>query len=441
MTRSSRQVDSASPRPTPATAPAPRRWRRLGFGVPAVLLGVIFAAGCNHAPPKEAAKPVEVYVTTPITDEVTDYQDFTGRLDALKTVEIRARVSGYVQQVPFKEGDLVHEGDLLFQIDPRSYSADYNQAVANHKQAVADRAVHEKNAERAKRLFGSGSIAQEEYDLMMGNLEKADATVGAMAAARDRAKLYLDYTRVTSPLTGRISRRFVDPGNLIKADDTLLTTIVTEDPMYAYFDVDERTYLDLVAATPSGSESESWLAGREYPVFMRLANEDEFSHPGTVNFVDNRLNGNTGTIRMRGVFPNPKRVLKSGLFVRIRLPIGAAYKATLIPDEAILSDQGRKYVYVVNAQNQAKYRPVELGQAIHGLRVIKPARKGKEAEEGLAPGDRVIVSGMQRVRRDATVQATLKDPPKPPSASGQRASGPAGQRGSRGAREQGSKGA
>jgi RND family efflux transporter MFP subunit len=399
------RVAGDSPAPEGGTPAGRRRWR-LAVGAPALLLAALLTAGCHHAPSSAPAKAVEVYVTTPITDEVTDYQDFTGRLDALKTVEIRARVSGYVQQVPFKEGDVVREGDLLFQIDPRTYEADYYQAVANLKQAEADRKVQEKNAERVRRLIASSAIAQEDYDQTVANWEKAVATVGAMEAARDRAKLYLDFTRVTSPVTGRISRRYVDPGNLIKADDTLLTAVVTEDPMYAYFDVDERTYLDLVGV--SSHTQEAWQSGLKLPVLMRLANEEEFQHPGTVNFVDNRLNGNTGTIRMRGVFENHSKVLKSGLFVRIRLPVGTPYKATLIPDEAILSDQGKKYVYVVNGENRVEYRSVTLGQAVQKLRVIK---------EGVSKGEHVIVSGMQRVRPKSEVQVKMQDPPKPPHAS------------------------
>jgi len=382
-------------------------WCRLGIGVPAVLAAVLLSAGCNRSSSSaKAAKPVEVVVTTPITDEVTDYQDFTGRLDALKTVDIRAHVSGYVTEVPFKEGDLVHEGDLLFQIDPRPYQADFDQAAANYKQAETDRKLQDKHAERARRLHGTSAISEDEYDQMIGNWERAVATAGAALAVRDRAKLFLDYTRVTSPVTGRVSRRNVDPGNLVRTDETLLTTVVTEDPIYAYFDVDERTYLDLIGAARPGQDA--WGTGQKYPVLMRLANEEEFTRAGVVNFVDNRVNGNTGTIRMRGVFENPKRVLKSGLFVRIRLPIGTPYQAVLIPDEAVLSDQGRKYVYVVNDKNEVEYRSVKLGQSIQDLRVVK---------EGVAAGEKVIVNGMQRVRPKSEVVVKTQDPPKPPHAS------------------------
>jgi len=186
---------------------------------------------------------------------------------------------------------------------------------------------------------------------------------------------------------------------------------VTEDPMYAYFDVDERTYLDLVATTNSTSSSaggSGWLSALQFPVLMRLANQDEFTEMGHVNFLDNRLNANTGTVRMRGVFHNPTRVLKSGLFVRIRLPLGTPYKTLLIPDEALMSDQGRKYVYVVNDKEEVEYRSVTIGQSIEGLRAIK---------SGLKEGERLIVSGMQRVRTKLKVQVKVQDPPAPPKSS------------------------
>jgi RND family efflux transporter MFP subunit len=399
------------------------RRRSFGFGVAAVLLASLTAAGCHRAAAPKMDKVVEVIVTTPIADDVTDYQDFTGRMDALKTVDIRPRVSGYVTEAPFAEGDLVKEGDLLFQIDPRTYKADLDQAEANLKQARAEVQLQSKRAERGRQLIQSRAIGPEDFDQIIATRDKAVATVGAMEAARDRAKLYLEFTRVVAPplhddegrpLVGRISRRQVDPGNLVNADQTILTTLVSVDPMYAYFDVDERTYLELAALTSSGTNS--WFSALRFPVLMRLANENEFTQKGKVNFLDNRLNANTGTVRMRGVFENTKGVLKSGLFVRIRLPIGVPYRALLVPDEALLSDQGRKYVFVVKKDkdkegkevDKVEYRSVQLGQSLQGLRVIK---------EGLKPGERVIVSGMQRVRPNMVVQVKNQEPPKPPHSS------------------------
>ena len=359
---------------------------------------VLLAGGCGKAPPEAEDKTPKVDVTTPVTGTVTDFEDFTGRLDALKTTDIRARVSGYVMKASFKEGDEVHTGDLLFEIDPRTYEADRNQAEANLKLAKADSNLQQKIAKRATTLVRSLAQSQEEYETAVATAEKAQATVKANEAMLNRAKLYVDYTKVTAPWDGRISRRLVDPGNLVNADNTVLTTLVTENPLYAYFDVNERTYLDLV-----GSSTGKPVLG--LPVLMRLSNEADFNRPGSIDFVDNRVNATTGTIRMRGVFPNEAKILKPGLFVRIRLPIGAPYKALMIPDEAVLSDQGRKYVFVVNKEKKVVYRSVDLGQELQGLRVIK---------KGLAPGERVIITGTQRVRADDKVQPNEKDPPKPP---------------------------
>jgi multidrug efflux system membrane fusion protein len=410
----------------------------------AVLLGVvILAAGCGHgssASRDKDRKAVEVVVTTPITHEVTDYQDFTGRLDAVKTVDIRARVSGYVTDAPFKEGDEVREGDLLFQIDPRPYKAALDAAEAQVAAAAAQVRVGEANVRLARvtlgraRAAGSAAAAleidqdQAQAHVTEANLNLARANLGKARADLETAKLNFEWTKVRAPLSGRISRRNVDPGNLVTADTTLLTTIVTQDPLYAYFDVDERTYLDLMERAAHEARPGSPGAPHAGPsppvlsVLMRLANEEQFTHRGTVNFLDNRLNANTGTIRMRGVFDNTGGYLKSGLFVRIRLPIGKPYPALLIPDEALQSDQGRKYVYVVKKEKDSKgkevdrveYRPVKLGQALQGLRVIRPAEKGKEGQEGLREGERVIITGMQRVRPKVEVRATLQKPPEPP---------------------------
>jgi RND family efflux transporter MFP subunit len=323
---------------------------------------------------------------------------------------------------------------LLFQIDDRPYATDLNQAEANYRLAVADRNLMEKNAERARRLWASKSMAREDVDTAIAAFEKAGAAVVAADAAREKAQLYLNYTRVLweqdkptaadkdgtrAPMTGRISRRFVDPGNLVLADNTVLTTIVTENPMYAYFDVDERTYLDLLATSGMSSATkarEAWASGARLPVLMRLANETEFEKDkvGFVDFIDNRVIANTGTVRMRGVFQNPTGLLKAGLFVRIRLPIGAPYDAVLIPDEAVQNDQERKYVFVVNAKNEVEYRSVKLGQPVGDLRVIRPPEKGKEGKEGLTREDRVLIAGMQRVRNGSQVEVEEKAPPAPP---------------------------
>jgi RND family efflux transporter MFP subunit len=389
----------------------------------AVLAAAVLTVGCGPDKPARSRQDPVVYVTTPITEDVLDYQDFTGRMDAFRTVDIRARVTGYVDEAPFKEGDRVAKGAVLFRIDSRSFKADLNQAEANLKQALADRELQELNAGRARRMVSSRAIGKEEFDQIMAAREKSKATVLAMEAARDRAALYLDYTSVIAPIGGRISRRNVDPGNLVKADDTMLTTIVADDTVYAYFDVDERTYLDLVGEKPSATPS-AHVSELRFPVLMRLANEDDFSHPGYVDFVDNRLNGNTGTIRMRGVFTNPRGALKSGLFVRIRLPSGTPYRAILIPDQALQSDQGRHYLWVVTRKKDeetgkertiAEYRTVSPGQSIKAARGDDEKYKAlRVIKDGLKPGERVVIEGMQRVRRGEAVDPRPRDPPKQP---------------------------
>jgi RND family efflux transporter MFP subunit len=378
---------------------------RMGSLCPALAVLILSGlAGCNaaasRAPDKKA---VEVVVTVPIGSEVADYQDFTGRLDGLKTVDIRARSSGFILSAPFKEGDMVHEGDVLFLIDPTTYRADFNLAEANVRLAVADHNLMEKNAVRARTLIKSNAMAQEDYETAIAALEKSQATVAAMGATRDRAKEFLEYTRVIAPWSGRISRRLVDPGNLVNADNTILTTLVKDDQLYAYFDVDERTYLELGGKVTTGTSQAT--TNVEFPVLLRLANEEQFTRTGVVNFVDNRVLANTGTIRMRAVLDNPGGALRAGLFVRVRLPIGQAYTALLVPDEAVLSDQGRKYVYSINDKDEVVYRKVTLGQEIKGMRVIR---------DGLNKEDKVLISGMQRVRAGVQVHATMQDPPKVP---------------------------
>jgi RND family efflux transporter MFP subunit len=395
------------------------RSRSLGWG----LLAALLLAGCAQPAPTAKEKKTEVIVTTPIFDTVLDYEDFTGRLDAFFTVDLRARVTGYIDRAPFKEGDPVQKDALIFEIDARPYRAIFDQATAELATRKAEAVRAEALYRRSTELLRTGASTQEDIDKQKGDAEVARAAILLAEAKLREAKLNLDFCRVTAPMSGHISRRFVDPGNLVRADDTMLTSIVADSKVYAYFDVDERTYLELVGenATATSSSAKKDL---KLPVLMRLANGDDFTYRGDVDFLDNRVNGNTGTIRMRGVFENERGTLKSGLFVRVRLPIGNPYRALLVPDEAIQSDQGRKYVYVVKsvtdgteaAKDVVEYRPVHPGQAIHGLRVIGAAKKDATGKvtEGLVDGERVIISGMQRVRPEAVVASTLQPPPKAP---------------------------
>jgi RND family efflux transporter MFP subunit len=382
----------------------------LGVGavLPAVLSFLI--AGCNAPPPQRPKKPADVVVTTPVLGMVVDYQDFTGRLDGFRTVDVKARVSGYITEAPFKEGDHVNKGDLLFQIDPRPYQIALKQAEAQVRLQQAQLEYQEALYARNVRLNHEGQAVSLE-DVQQSRAQR-DTTAAQLEAAHqtvDNAKLNLEWSKVTSPLTGRVSRRQMDPGNLVVSEtssgSTALTTVVSDNQLYAYFDVDERTYLNLVTPYQSGSDS-AWLTKLQFPVLMSLANEGgKFEHVGIVDFIDNRVVGTTGTIRMRGVFDNADGLLKAGLFGHFRLPLGKPYQAVLVSGEAVQYDQGRNDVYVVSEDNKVVYRPVTLGQELKGMWVVK---------EGLQAGEHVIVSGMQRVHPGAEVEAKMQDPPPVP---------------------------
>jgi RND family efflux transporter MFP subunit len=372
----------------------------------ALVLGLCLGlAGCAR-PPSEApaAAPPPVTVSYPVEREVTDYADFTARTAAVDSVEPRARVSGYLDKVNFKEGALVKKGDLLFEIDPRTYQAVVHNAEGNLASVEAHAQRLDKDLARAQRMFGNGAIGREEYDKIAGDRGEAAASRAAAQAAVERARLDLGFTKVTAPISGRISRYHVTVGNLVQAGDltggTLLTTIVSVDPMYAYFDVDERTVLrvkQLIREGKAGTPDDT-----EIPVWLGLANEDGHPHRGAVNFIDNQVNPRTGTLKVRGVFPNKDEALSPGYFARVRVPIGAPHGALLITDRALDTDQGQKIVYVVDQDNKVTSRPVRLGALHDGLR---------EITDGLKPEDRVIVNGLQQVRPGATVEPNLVDMP------------------------------
>ena len=366
---------------------------RRGF-LPALLICTAAVAGCNNAPAALGPpKAPEVVVGRSIEQDVTDYEEFQGKTEAEKAVDVRAHVSGYLDRFNFKDGAEVHEKDVLFEIDPRPFAAELERAEAVVNQSDARVKRLEYDFARAQSLLNKGSISREEYDRIAGDLSEAQATLKASRASRNMAKLNLDYSYVRAPISGRISRRFVDPGNMVKADDTILTRIVSLDPMYAYFDIDERTHLRLQRFLEKQGVSTS--EQKAMTVEMGLADEEGFPHQGQVDFVDNRVDPDSGSVWLRGVFANPNKLLTPGLFVRVRLPIGARHRAVLIPEQALGTDQGQKFVYVLNDKNEATYRRVHLG-AQHGrLRVV---------EKGIEPGERLIVSGLQRVRPGAVVE-------------------------------------
>jgi RND family efflux transporter MFP subunit len=344
--------------------------------------------------------PPEVKVSLPLSREVTDYEDFPGRTEAVNSVEIRARVTGYLTKVHFKEGADVKEGDVLFEIDARSYEAELARAEGNVAQSEGHLKRLNSDFQRASNLLAKSAMGREDYDRIVGDRTEATGAVAVAKAARDLAALNLSYTKVLAPLSGRISRRWIDPGNLVKADDTPLTSIVSLDPIYAYFDVDERTTLRLQRLVREGKGQ--WALGEGLPVLLGLADEEGFPRRGTINFSENRVDPDTGTWRLRALFANPDRALNPGLFVRMRLPIGVPYKATLVSEQALSTDQGQKFVYVVDDANQVAYRRVKTGRLHDGLRVIT---------EGLNPGEKVVVSGLQRVRQGIKVDPKVVDMP------------------------------
>jgi RND family efflux transporter MFP subunit len=372
-------------------------------GAVLVLGSCLGLAGCARPPaetPVEAPPPVTV--SYPVEREVTDYADFTSRTAAVNSVELRARVSGYLDRVNFKEGALVQKGDVLFEIDPRTYQAVLRKAEGDLATVEARLQRLEADLGRARRMIASGAIGQEEYDKIAGDRGEAAAARGAARAAVERTRLDVGFTKVTAPVSGRISRYYVTVGNLVSAGDqtpgTLLTTIVSVDPMYAYFDVDERTVQRVKQLIREG-QLRSPDDG-EIPVWLGLANEDGLPHRGTVNFVDNQVNAKTGTLRVRGDFPNKDEALSPGYFARVRVPISAPHRALLISERALDTDQGQKIVYVVDRDNRVSSRPVRLGALHDGLR---------EITDGLKPGERVIVNGLQQVRPGMAVEANLVD--------------------------------
>jgi RND family efflux transporter MFP subunit len=368
----------------------------------ALVLGLcLVLTGCARAPSEApAAAPTPVTVSYPVARYVTDYADFTARTAAVDSVEVRARVWGYLDKVNFKEGALVKKGDVLFEIDPRTYQAALAQAEGNL--ASMDARLTRLNADLARvgRLLSSRAVAPEEYEKIAGDRGETAASLEALKATVQQARLDLEYTKVIAPVGGRVSRYLVTPGNLIQSGQnsggTLLTTVVSVDPIYAYYDVDERTVQRVARLIREGKVK--WARKTEWPVSLGLATEEGFPHQGTVNFVDNQVNPKTGTLRVRGVFPNKDEALSPGFFARVRVPLGPPHKALLVTDRALDNDQGQKVLYVVKQNNEVVSRPVRLGALHDGLR---------EIADGLKPDERVIVNGLQQVRPGVTVEPKL----------------------------------
>lgn len=349
-----------------------------------VACAVIAVVGCKQAPQaKPTAAPAPVDVAGVVTKNVRVADEFNGRVWAPNTVDIRPRVTGYIDRVAFREGQIVHKGDLLYVIDPRPYkdTADSAKAQLEQMRAAADFAKIQDD--RTRRLRQSDAVSQEESQNRGSDLLQSGARVKAAEAALASAELNLSYTEVRSPIDGRISRTQLTLGNLAQADQTILTTIVSVNPVWVYFDCDEQSYLRFQQSSHHGTGVDS-----ENPVRIALANEQGFPHAGHIDFVDNQLNPSTGTIRARVVLPNPDNTLTPGLFARVQLQSSVPTQAMLIDDKAVLTDQDRKYVYVVGPGNTALRKDIVLGGMNDGLRVVK---------SGLTPQDRVVIGGTQLI--------------------------------------------
>jgi membrane fusion protein, multidrug efflux system len=364
------------------------------FVVVAVVASSLWLAGCNNQQPAaHGPPPPEVTVSKPTQKEVVNWNEFTGRTAAVNFVNITARVSGYIVDIPFKEGDIVHRGDLLFQIDPRPYQDAYDQAVGQLKQAQANQQLQDVTFERQQRLRETGVIAKEDYDTALSNRNQAAAQVISAQAALNSTQLNLEFTRVTSPIDGRASRQLVNIGNLVQADSTQLTTVVSIDPIYAYFSADELAVLRYQRLLRDGKLADA--RNGKIPVHLQLQDETGFPHEGTIDFSDNTFDTSTGTLLVRGVFPNPDGFLKPGSFVRVQVASSPEYEALLVADRAIGSDQDQSFVYVVDSQNIARLRHITTGQLADGLRVVT---------SGLQPNDVVIINGIIKVRPDRPVK-------------------------------------
>lgn len=363
---------------------------RSGTGIPYLslatgLLMTVIATACSSQaePGAGMPPPPEVSVAQVLNKEVRRWDEFTGRVTAIETVDLRPRVSGYVERVAYQEGQEVKKGDLLFVIDQRRYQAQLAQAEADLERARAEARLAQMQDKRAQTLVEAKAISREEFETRRAASTQGDAAVRAAEAALANARLDLQFTTVRSPIDGRAGRALVTEGNLASADSTLLTTVVSQDPVFVYFESDEQSFLRYQELARKGERDAT-----KNPVRVGLASESGYPHEGTVDFVDNQVDASTGTIRARAVLRNPDRIFTPGLYARVQLLGSGQFKAMLVDDKAVLTDQDRKYVYVLGEKNAATRKDIKLGPVIDGLRVVT---------SGLAPTDKVIVHGVQKV--------------------------------------------
>jgi multidrug efflux system membrane fusion protein len=368
------------------------------------LILVVIAAGCSRTPPQVApAEAPAVPVAKPVQRQVTYHVDFTGRTEAVESINIVPRVTGYLVRISFKAGSEVKAGDELFEIDPRPYKAQLDQAEGQVKLYQAQLQLAKTTLARDQEISKTpGAVSAQQLDQDRAAVDEAEARVKAYQASTEVYKLNLGFTKVTSPISGQVSRYFLAAGNLVNQDQTLLTTVVSLDPMWVYFDMDEPTLLGIRRGINEGRLK--MPPDGALPVYIGLQGEDGYPHQGTVDFTNNQVNPTTGSINVRGVFPNSKpadgtRLLSPGMFARVRLPLGEPHPALLVIDRAIMSDQQLKKVYVIDGDNKAQERRVGTGALQEdGLR---------EITDGLKPDDRVVVGGLQQVRPRMPVRPEL----------------------------------
>ena len=358
-------------------------------------------AGCGSEAPAPPPPP-EVTVAEVKAEQITEWDEYQGEFEAVDAVEVRPRVSGYLKRVAFTEGKEVRKGDVLFEIDPEPYQATLDQRQADLTRERARLALTQRDAERGEGLVARQAISREERDSRLTLVSEASATVAAAAAAVHAAELDLGYTKVRAPVNGRTGRAEVTAGNLVNAGptgSTLLTTVVSLDPIYVYFEGDESAYLRYAEMDRSGERISSRVKAN--PVQVGLSNEQGYPHAGHMDFVDNRLDQATGTIRARAVLSNKDRLFTPGMFARVRLIGSGVRRVTTIPEEAVSTDQDRKFVFVLDGDSVA-YRSVTLGRQLDGQR--------RAVRAGLKPGEKVVVNGFARIRPGMKVKATEAPP-------------------------------
>lgn len=364
----------------------------------AALSAALAIVGCKEASPSAApAMPPSVQVAKVVVRPVTPFVEFTGSLTAVKRVELRPRVAGYIQNVSVPEGRFVEKGRELFLIDPRVVKAALSAATARLREAEAALLLAQAEHVRAEQLFAQKIVARDRLDIATASLSARKAQLDAANAAVAAAQLDLSFTRVTAPISGRVGQTLVTEGNYVASGETPLTTIVSINPLHVYFDVDERTYLRSLASGRANAAPKESQAAK---VMVALLNDKTYSRPGRVDFISNTSDRGTGTVRLRAVVDNPDGHLTPGLFAKVKLETGEPQARVLISDQSIGTDQGSRYVLVVGKDDKTEYRPVELGPVVDGLRVI---------EQGLQPGERIVVKGLVRPGMQVTPQPASID--------------------------------